>query len=115
MTSHDDPSTDARPREDGDPPWLLRERDGDGAETWTVRALFWAVTGPSYFGPFASRDEALDFYNQATDVMGNTVCELANMAAFLKLSEPELPSGSEAIPLHAGRQRQRTRRSPWRA
>ena len=45
-----------RPPEIVDPsrPWLLREVDPVGKETFSVRVFFWAMRGPNYFGPFVS-------------------------------------------------------------
>ena len=88
----------ARPVTDPQPPWLLKEVDLYGQETWMVRALFWAVDGPRYFGPFYSRDEAEEFYRQAQDLMGETVCELMNLVSWLKVPSAEDPAPSEHRP-----------------
>ena len=71
-----------RPPEMIDPtrPWLLREIDPLGNETFTVRVFFWAVKGPNYFGPFMSEGHALRFYNEAHAVVGEMTINLANLA-----------------------------------
>ena len=71
-----------RPPEMIDPsrPWLLREVDPLGNETFSIRVFFWAMRGPSYFGPFFSEAHAQRFYDEAPRVVGEMTVELANLA-----------------------------------
>ena len=73
-------------------PWLLREVDPLGHETFSVRVFFWAMRGPNYFGPFVSEAQALRFYNAAHEIVGETVTELSNLALTIDFDEDAVSS-----------------------
>ncbi len=65
---------------EAEPVWLVTDQDLDGTLWFSVRLFFGAEKGPCYFGPFADKQQAEEFYTQARGYIGAAICDLMNLA-----------------------------------
>ena len=60
------------------PAWIVTDHDPGGRPWFSVRLFFGLDQGPSYFGPFADKQEAEAFYIRAHDCIDQAIFELRN-------------------------------------